>query len=57
MRNLSQWHHCGESGYILTRIERQTGAGRVPSMLATVGVLKKAPDYDPFQPLKLEFPF
>lgn len=40
-------------GDILTRVERQAGGDRIPDELATLGDLRKAHLYDPFQYLKL----
>lgn len=37
-----------ESGKIVTRIERQMGGGRIPTVLATVGQLINCPDFNPF---------
>jgi len=40
-----------EEGLILTRVERQIAAGRVPKVLATFGHLGRAADLDPFERL------
>jgi hypothetical protein len=37
----------------LTRIERQSGGGRIPPELATFGSLKNAADFDPFTAVKI----
>jgi hypothetical protein len=35
-------------GFILTRVERQIGGGRVPELLSTFADLRQAADFDPF---------
>jgi hypothetical protein len=43
-----------ETGFTLTRVERQIGGGRVPAQLNNLARLKNAPDFDPFENLILE---
>lgn len=40
-----------ESGYTLTRIERQLGGGKIPEEFQTVGDLRKLGSYHPFEKL------
>ena len=42
---------CGyaETGFVLTRVERQSGGGRVPKQLATLRSLRRAAEFNPFQ--------
>lgn len=40
-----------EDGYTLTRVERQIGADKIPPELATVGQLRNAADFRPFDAL------
>ena len=46
-----QTYRIPEDGYVLTRVERQIGGGRVPEQLATVADLRRAPDFRPFDAL------
>jgi hypothetical protein len=40
-----------EDGFILTRVERQMAAGRVPEQLSTFRKLRNAAEFDPFESL------
>jgi len=40
-------------GFVLTRVERQIAAGRIPSALKHVGALKALADFNPFDRLEL----
>jgi hypothetical protein len=41
-----------ESGYVLTRVERQMGGGKIPSALETVGDLRNCDVFNPFDGLE-----
>jgi hypothetical protein len=40
-----------EKGFILTRVERQFGGGRIPDAIGTFGALRNAAAFNPFGPL------
>lgn len=40
-----------ETGFILTRVERQISSGRVPERIGTFGDLQRAADFNPFEAL------
>jgi hypothetical protein len=42
-----------ESGFVLTRVERQLAGGRVPQRIDTIGKLRRLPEYNPFDPLEV----
>lgn len=41
-----------ETDFIMTRVERQIGGGRIPTELSNIARLKNAPDFNPFGKLK-----
>jgi hypothetical protein len=45
-----------ETGKILTRVERQMGGGRVPVRVAYFGMLRRLPDFNPFDQLEFLAP-
>ncbi len=50
------FEHCfgvPESGYILTRVERQFGGGKIPDQLSFVDDLMGCADFNPFEPLEI----
>jgi hypothetical protein len=42
-----------ETGFVLTRVERQIAAGRVPKAIGKIGRLRQLPEFNPFDRLEL----
>lgn len=45
--------HYPESGFVLTRVERQIAGGRLPDHIATIRKMRQLPDFNPFDRLEL----
>ena len=45
--------HYPETGFVLTRVERQIAGGRLPLRFDTIGKLRRLPEFNPFEHLEL----